>query len=253
MSRQNKVLEVMSLARLPLEAKIARLVRKWIGVPFDRAQATAVAKCYLDGEGSVPVLARRLMSEKLRQERIQHERRAVARALASYQVSPMNRYRGPAGARNRKLRMMEIAKRTFGESVRANFSEDTLALMSLIEGEDRSYRIEWIDANFRPVRCALIRVITQGRVNPTQTNTKTTTWLIYKINGRVLVLRAYRFSEDCTDAWSRAVPEDFVREVPYLLEDGLTVKSDLEDQQMVVSRGDDEAYRVPFIGRTVDG
>lgn len=252
MSRQDKVLEIMSLARLPLHAKIARLARKWIGKPFDRAQAKAVVKCYLEDEGRVPVLTQRLMDEKVRQERVRNERKALADARKVWERSPMDKYRLSPDLK--RHRTMEVCQRTFGQAVKDNFNEDALAMMSLISGEERSYRIWWIDASFRPVRCALIEVITHSRVNPCQTNTLHTRWLLYKVAGRVLVLRTGRGASTCIDAWSRAVPEKLVKVADELRASGCRIESDLETQEMIVYDPDgNEAKRVEWEGRTVDG
>lgn len=251
MSRDDKVLEILSLAQLPLHAKIARLARKWIGKPFDREQAKAVVKCYLEGEGRVPVLTQRLMDEKAAQEKLRNDRRALADARRMWERSPMEKYRRDPGLR--KVRTLEVCKRTFGQAVKDNFNEDSLALMSLISGEERSYRVRWLDASFKPVRCALIEVITRSRVNPCQTNTIHSRWLLYKVNGRVLVLRTGRWVDDCMDAWSRAVPHKLVEAAEGLRAAGCRIETDLEAQEMVIFDPDgNEAKRVEWEGRTVD-
>lgn len=251
MARKDKLLDILSMAQLSTDVKIARLANRQIGRPLPREQAKAIVKCYLEGEGKVPDLTNRLINEKARQEGLRNGRRAMTDARAIWERSPIDKYR--TDLRARKARVMEIAQRTFGQAIKENFNEDSLALMSLISGENRSYRIKWLDASFKPVRCCLIEVVTRGRVNPCQTNTIRSRWLLYKVGGRVLVLRAARWADDCMDAWSRAVPARLVEAAPGLKESGCRIESDLEEQEMVIFDPDgNEAKRVPWEGRTVD-
>lgn len=250
MSQKSKVLEILSLAQLPLDAKIARLAHKWVGKPFDREQAKAVVKCYLADEGRVPVLTRRLMEEKARQERLRNERQALKAARKVWEASPMWPYRHAPALKQHRI--MEICQSTFGPAIKENFNEDALAMMSLISGEERSYQIKWLDASFRPVRCALIEVITRGRVNPCQTNVLHTKWLVYRTEGRVLVLRASQWADSCTNAWARAVPVRLVEMAPTLRAAGCRIESDLAAQEMVIYDPDgNEAKRMPWEGSTV--
>jgi hypothetical protein len=147
-------------------------------------------------------------------------------------------------------RTMEIAKATFGPAVRENFNEDALALMSLISGEDRSYRVEWLAAGFKPVRCALIEVVTRGKPNPCQTNIHSM-FLLYRVNGRVLVARTK--AEELQEAWASQLPADLVVAAATLKADGYSFKSDLEGQELVIFNPDGSLYKaIPWAGRTVD-
>lgn len=251
MSRQDKVLEIMSLARLPLHAKIARLAHKWIGRPFSREQAKAVVKCYLEGEGRVPVLTQRLMDEKAAQEKLRNDRKALADARREWERSPMDKYRSFNSDAKRR-RVMEIAQRTFGPAVKANFNEDALAMMSLISGTEPWYGVKWLDASFKPVRCVLVEVVTSYRVNPSQTNRHETRFLLYKAEDRVLVLRTK--ARVCMDAWAGAVPENLLKIADELRASGCRIESDLAEQEMVVYDPDgNEAKRLPFEGQTIYG
>jgi len=252
MARKDKLLDILSLAQLPLEAKIARLARRWIGRPFDRDQAKAVVKCYLEGEGRVLTLAKRLVESKLHQEKLRNERKALADAEIERLRSPMEKYRGPVNSWRKKIRTMQIARKTFGQAVKENFNSDTLTLMSLISGEERSYTVEWIDAGFKPVHCALILVVTRSLVNRCQTNVLRARFLLYRAGGRVLVLRTK--AGTCMDAWARALPPALVEAAQTLKDGGYTLKPDLESQEMVITDPDGcEAKRVAWEGSTVDG
>lgn len=246
MSRQDKVLEIMSLAQLPLHAKVARLAHKWIGKPFPIDQATAVVKCYLEGEGRVPELARRLANEKHRQDRLRNERKALADARKVWERSPLDKYR-----RNPKLkeqRALELAQKTFGQHVRDNFNEDTIALMSLISGEVRSYQVRWLAGGFKPVRCALIQVSVYGKGDGGGKNYR---YLLYQAGGRVLVARTE--SCDIMGAWALQVNPKLVSVAADLRAAGCRIETDLESQEMVVIGPDEcEMKRVAWEGRTVD-
>jgi len=250
MAKKDKILEILALAQLPEHAKLARLVRPWIGKPFPRAQAKAIINVYFDANGRLPELTQKLMDEKGRQEKLRNDRQAVADAAKAAAKSPIDKYRDDPWRRAK--RTMEIAKATFGAHVRDNFNEDALALMSLIAGEDRSYRVEWLAAGFKPVRCALIEVITRGRVNSSQTNIIHSRFLLYRVGKRVLVARTK--SKELQEAWASQLPPDLVAAAATLKADGYSFKSDLEGQELVVFRPNGDVFkRVPWAGRTVDG
>jgi len=246
MARQDKILDIMSLAQLSQKDKIARLAHQWVGRAFPRQQAWAVVKCYFEKRGLMSDLVNALLAEKKRQEKIHNDRQAVKDALASLQVSPMDRYRGPGGAQAVARRKMEIAQDTFGPYVRESFNENTLSLMSLISGEDRWYKVNWIDASFKPVRSALIEVVTMGRVGPQYNR-----WLLYRTNGRVLV--ATTTGRSIETAWGSQVPENLANIAGDLLNAGIRITNDKETQEFILSDQDgNEMRRLPWMGRTVD-
>jgi len=249
MAKKDKILDILALAQLPEDAKLARLVREWIGRPFPREQAKAIIKCYFDANGRTPELTQKLMDEKVRQEKLRNDRQAVEDAAKAAAISPMEKYKRDPWRRAK--RTMEIAKTTFGQAVRDNFNEDALALMSLIAGEDRSYRVEWLAAGFSPVRCALVEVITRGKPNPCQTNIIHSRFLLYRVNGRALVARTK--ARELQEAWASQLPPDLVAAAATLKADGFSFKSDLEGQELVVFNPDGSEFRrVPWAGRTVD-
>lgn len=249
MARKDKILDILALAQLSDSAKIATLAHRWLGKPFTREHATAIIKCYFDANGRLPELTQRLMDEKNRQEKLRNSRAAVAADAKIRARSPMLKYRDNPHLKQK--RAMEIAKATFGQHVRDNFNEDALALMSLIAGENRSYTIKWMEAGFQPVRCALIEVVTRGRVSPCQTNIITSRFLLYRVGTRVLVARTGE--KDLQASWASQLPEDLVAKAASLKADGYAFKSDLEGQELVVLRPDGTEYqRVPWAGRTVD-
>lgn len=244
MARQDKVLEVLALAQLSEDEKIAVLAHRWLGKPFPREQAKAIIKCYLDANGRLPELTQKLMDEKNRQERIRNDRQAVADATKAAAQSPVHKYRD--NPQLRAKRTMEIAKATFGLHVRENFNEDALALMSLIAGEARSYEIRWLAAGFSPVRCALIEVVTQG-----DRETNRSRFLLYRVGKRVLVARTGE--RELQAAWASQLPQDLVAAAATLKADGFSFKSDLEGQELIVFNPvGEEHQRVPWAGRTVD-
>ena len=149
--------------------------------------------------------------------------------------------------RLKQTRALEIAQATFGPHVRENFNADTLALMSLIQGEDRWYEVRWKDAGFKPVRCALIEVVTMSpSKGPIYSR-----FLLYRVNKRVLVARTS--AHDLQGAWGGQLPATFVEAAPILREQGFGFRSDLEDQSMIVLNPDGTEFRrVPWEGRTVD-
>lgn len=245
MARKDKILDILSMSQLPEDAKIARLAHRWLGKAFPRAQALAVVKCYLDPNGRTPELTQKLMDEKKRQEKIRNDRQALKDAAAKRALSPMLKYKHDP--KLKQTRAMEIAQATFGPHVRENFNADTLALMSLIQGEDRWYEVRWKDAGFKPVRCALIEVVTMSPSKGPQYNR----FLLYRVNGRVLVARTS--ARDLQGAWGGQLPAAFVEAAPILAEQGYGFRSDLEAQEMVVFNPDGSEFRrVPWSGRTVD-
>lgn len=255
MAKQDKVLEILALSQLYEKDKMSRLVRPWLDKPFSREQAKAIIKTYFDANGRTNELTNKLMAEKNRQEGIRKYRQGWRSVQEVWSRSPMERFKAEhVGERRAKIerqsRAMEIAQRTFGPYVRENFNEDTLALMSLISGEERSYEIKWLEAGFRPVRSVLIEVVTRCRVNPCQTNTITTRFLIYRTNGRTLVARTK--ATDLENAWGSQLPEDVVKAAPAIREAGFTLKSDLEGQQLLIVSPEGETKAIPWIGRTVD-
>jgi len=248
MARQDKILEVLALSGLPDHVKIARLARRWIGKPFPLAQARAVIDCYFDvGGRKAQALARRLFNEKLRQEKLRNDRAAVKAAAEERAKSPMLKYRNGNGAKLKQARAMEIAKSTFGPHVRENFNADTLALMSLISGEDRWYQVNWLDAGFSPARCALIEVVTMAPSHGSLRNR----FLLYRVNRRVLVARTT--GRSILEAWGSQLDPAFVEAAPILKSQGFDFRSDLEGQEMIVLNPDGTEFRrVPWNGRTVD-
>jgi hypothetical protein len=251
MARKDKVLEILALSELPEDAKLSRLVRPWLGKAFPHEQAKAIIKCYFDANGRLPELTQKLVDEKLRQERLRNERSAFKAAAQKRAEPSMNKYKpeivGPATAKfNRKERAMELAKKTFGPHVRENFSEDALAMMSLISGEDRWYEVRWKEAGFYPVRSALIEVVTMAKEGSAYNR-----FLLYKVNGRVLVARTT--AHDLQAAWGGQLPQLLVEAAAEMKAEGYTFRSDLEDQSMIVYNPDGTEYRrVPWSGRTVD-
>lgn len=243
--RKDKLLDILALAEYPEHVKLAKLARRWIGKPFPRAQALSVVKCYLDTNGRTPEVVQALIDEKNRQERIRNERQAFKDAAVEAAKSPLEKYR-----QNPQLhasRTMAIIQKTFGQHVRDNFDENALAMMSLIQGEDRWYEIRWLDAGFRPVRSALIEVVTMSPSKGLQYNR----FLLYKVNGRVLVARTP--GRTVRDGFGSQLPVLFLNAVEALKQQGYTFKSDLEDQSMIVFDTHGAEYRrVPWEGRTVD-
>jgi hypothetical protein len=252
MARKDKVLDVLALSTLPERAKIARLASRYVGKPFPMEQAHAVIKCYFEQRGRTAELTDALYAEKLRQEKLRNERAALSSAAEKRAESPMDRFKaskvGQHKARlNREARRLELAKQAFGDAVRENFNEDTLALMSLISGEDTSYRVVWREASFHPVLSATIEVITMKK----QGGPRHARFLLYRTNGRVMVARTR--SIGLKEAWGGQLPDTLVAAAAALQKQGCTFQTDLEGQEMVVLNADgSELRRVPWTGRTVD-
>jgi len=245
MARKDKLLDVLAMARLPESVKIARLAHKWIGKPFPVEQAKAIIKCYFtDVNGRLPELTRRLYTEKHRQERLRNDRAAFAEAALERAKSPMLKYqRNPT---LQQQRTMEIAQQTFGAHVRDNFNADTLALMSLISGENRWYRVNWLNAGFKPLRSAVIEVVTLSTANAPLYRR----FLLYRTNGRVLVARTV--GRTLAEAWGGQLPEQFMEGVAQYKAEGCSFQMDYESQEMVVTGPSGVVNRVPWSGQTVD-
>ncbi len=248
MAKKDRILEIMALAQLPTEAKIARLASRWVGKPFDRAQAKAVVKCYLEGEGRIPDLTHRLMVEKIRQESLRNERKALHDTLDLWKGSVI--VGGSRAKVERAHRTMEIIQQTFGQHVKDNFNADALALMSLISGENRHYQIKWMDAAFRPARCALIEVVTLMANPGALSRSLNTRFLLYRTNGRVMVARTT--ARSLKEAWASQVSDDLAKSVPGMVEAGYKITNDLDDQLFrVVGPQGAEEMRIPWTGQTV--
>lgn len=255
MARKDKILDVLGLSTLPENARIAKLAHRWIGKPFPREQARAIIKCYFEGiNGRLPELTDRLIDEKCRQEKLHNDRQAFHAAARKRAQSQLLKYKPEvvgrqAAAHNKKKRLMEIAQKTFGPAVRQNFNEDTLALMSLISGEDRWYEVRWKDVGAVPVKSALIEVVTMSPNRGPQYNK----FLLYRVNGRDMVARTRQGAPDIQAAWAWQLPEVFVEAAPILAEQGYTFQNDLEGQTMIVYGPDGSEFRrVEWTGRTVD-
>jgi hypothetical protein len=187
-----------------------------------------------------------LIDEKLRQERLRNERAAYADAAKKASESPMNKYKGASAITLRRQRILEIAKRTFGPHVRDNFNEDALALMSLIDGEDRWYKVKWLDAGSKPARSALIEVTTMRAAG----GSLYSRFLLYRTNNRILAARTTARSLE--EAWGTQLPQAFVEIAATLVSRGYSFRSDIEDQSLIVFAPDgNEEQRIPWIGRTV--
>jgi hypothetical protein len=265
MARKDKILDVLALQCLDVDARIANLAHKYVGQPFPIEQARAVIDCYFDREdwvnlkphsweGTVSAqdMAYRLYNEKLRQERLHNDRAALRTAAEKRSLSPMNRYKARlVGQReasaNRESRRRKIAERIFGAHVKENFNEDTLALMSLLNGDVRKYNIQWLEGSSQPVPSALVKVTTQiigGTVHRR-------TFLLYRIGERVLVARADK-ATTIQHAYAMQLPHEVVDAAPTLMADGFRFNSDLEEQQMVITAPDGLERIVEWKGRTVD-
>ena len=243
MARKDKILDILSLAQLSDEAKIARLAHRWVGKSMSVSQARAIAEVYF-GFSQRAEMTRKLFDEHHRQQKLRNSRQAFATAAAERQKSPMLRYQGPQGTRNRKARMMELAQDTFGEHVRENFNDDTLALMSLISGENRTYRVVWLDAGFQPKRCALIEVCVNGK------GKLRNRFMLYKVGRRVLVARTS--ASTLKGAWSGQVSSALAQNVESLIHAGNRIENDLEDQCFrVFDPEGSEVMRHPWEGQTV--
>jgi len=271
MARKDKILDILSLAQLSDEAKVARLAHRWVGKSMSVSQAQAIAEVYF-GWKQRSEMTRRLFAAHVKQQTLYNSRKAFAAAAAERAKSPMDRYnprlRGSqAATMNRTHRIMEIAQRTFGQHVRENFNEDTLVLMSLISGEDRSYEVKWLDAGFNPVRSALIEVITRGKPNRNQTNIIHSRFLLYKVGRRVLVAKvlraglshgARRFrtspraAEDVQHAWGSQLPSTFMAKAGEYQAEGCTFQMDYEGQEMVITGPEGLVDRVAWTGQTVN-
>jgi len=256
MARKDKILDVMALSMLSVDARIARLAHKYVGLAFPIEQARAVIDCYFDRDEYSSVTSQdmtvRLYSEKLHQERIANDRAALRMNAESLALSPLRHYKAECvGERKaeqaRARRWMHIAARRFGEHVRENFNEDTLALMSLLNGDVRRYSIQWLAGSNQPVPSALIGVTTTiigGTFHQR-------TFLLYKVGKRVLVARANN-ALSIRDAYAMQLSREVVEAAPALMADGYTFTSDLELQQLVITSPDELERVVHWTGRTVD-
>ena len=94
MAKKDKILDVMAMVSLPLDARIKCLAAKQVGKPLPRQQALAIIDCYFpERQGQTHELVRRLLDEKARQEKIHNGRMAEARASTARAQSPMLKYR----------------------------------------------------------------------------------------------------------------------------------------------------------------
>lgn len=249
MSQKEKVLEVLALATLPEKAKIARLAAQNVGKPFYLEHALAVVRCYFP-RGRQKVIAPLLMQEKHRQERIRNERQAIKRAIAESELPYTLRFSwaaGPesAGTRRHQERIRH-AQNAFGKDIEENFGEDNLALMSLIQGDIRSYAVRWLDGSSRPVQSALIEVgvmvnerfAGQHRV------------LLYK-HGRTMV--AGTTADYVADAFAEQVPTKLVILSDDLRSQGCSITTDFTTQEMVITTPEGEVKRLPWTGQTTEG
>ena len=262
MARKDKILDVLALQCLDVDARIARLAHKHVGQSFPIEQARAVIDCYFDkpyhptyakgGLVTAQDMAYHLYGEKLRQERLHNDRAALRTAAKRRDKSPMLQYQpshvgGNAARCNRAARRRKTAERTFGAHVKENFNEDTLALMSLLNGDVRKYNIQWLEGSRQPVPSALVKVTTQiigGTVHRR-------TFLLYRIGERVLVARADK-ATTIQHAYAMQLPREVVDAAPTLMAEGFRFNSDLEEQQMVITAPDGLERIVEWKGRTVD-
>lgn len=243
MARKDKVLDILSLATLPERAKIARLAAQKVGKTFTMEHSLAVVRVYFDRTGRTQEIAQRLFDEKHRQERLRNDRRAVKAALEATLVPYAKRFTTPEA---RKFEHIRHAQNTFGADVEGNFSEDNLALMSLIQGDIRRYRVSWLDGSSRPVASALIEVgVMVDGVFKGQHRA-----LLYKFGGRTMV--AGTEAGTVQDAYAGQVPYKLVQLAGDLHEQGCSIRSDFATQEMVITTPEGDEKRMPWTGRTVE-
>jgi hypothetical protein len=250
MAQRDKVLDILSLATLPERAKIARLASQKVGQPFTMEHSLAVVRVYFE-KGRTREIAQALFVEKHRQERLRNDRRAVQESLKHLRAPYTARFRDgvmgtTAALRMRKDEHIRHAQNIFGQDIEGNFSEDSLALMSLIQGDIRRYTVSWLDGSSRPVPSALIEVgvmvdgIFKGQHRV----------LLYKHEGRTLV--AGTESRTTADAFAGQVPLKLVQLASELQENGCKIRTDFASQEMVITTADGHEKRMPWTGRTVE-
>lgn len=245
MAQRDKVLDILSLATLPERAKIARLAAQKVGQPFTMEHSIAVVRVYFE-KGKTREIAQALFVEKHRQERLRNDRQAVKTALLKLNMPYTHQFVGRGTERARKNEHIRHAQNIFGQDIEGNFSEDSLALMSLIQGDIRRYTVSWLDGSSRPVPSALIEVgvmvdgIFKGQHRV----------LLYKHEGRTLV--AGTESRTTADAFAGQVPLKLVQLATELQENGCKIRTDFASQEMVITTADGHEKRMPWTGRTVE-
>lgn len=243
MGQKEKILDILGLAALPEDVKVARLASQKVGKVFTMDHALAVVRTYFDKTGRTREIAQKLFDEKHRQERIHNDRQAVKAACEVAQAPYARRFVTPEARKHEHIRH---AQNLFGRDIENNFGEDNLALMSLIQGDIRRYRVTWLDGGSRPRPSALIEVgvlvdgIFRGQHRV----------LLYKHGGRTLV--AGTDAGTVRDAFAEQVPSKLVELAADLKAQGCKIETDFGTQEMVVTTPEGDEKRLPWTGRTVD-
>lgn len=252
MSQKDKVLDILSLASLPEDAKIARLASQKVGQVFTLEHAKAVVRVFFGDEvrGRTKEVTQKLFDEKHRQERLRNDRQAIKRSLRQLAAPYTERFRadifGVESEDHRRSEHIRHAQNIFGRDIETNFGDDNLALMALIHGDIRRYTVTWLDGASRPRPSAVVEV--GVRVDGIRHGQHRI--LLYRHEGRTMV--AATDADTVRDAFGDQVPTKLVELAQTLKEQGCTIATDFGSQEMVVRTPEGDEKRLPWRGRTVD-
>jgi hypothetical protein len=245
MPKTDKVLDILALATMSEDAKIARLSSQKVGKVFTMEHALAVVRTYFGDavRGRTREVTTKLFNEKHRQERLRNDRQAVKGAREARLGSYTQRLNTPEARNAERIRH---AQGTFGRDIETNFGEDNLALMALIQGDIRRYTVRWLDGATSPVRSTVIEVgvIVDGAF---QSQHRV---LLYKHEDRTMV--AGTGYTNVQDALAGQVPYKLLTLAADLKAQGCTIRSDFAMQEMVITTPEGEEKRLPWTGRTVE-
>jgi len=247
-----KTLDALALAALPEHALIARLANKYlIYSTFDVEQCRAVIRATYPDRGQLGRLADLLWKERIRQEKIHNERRAVKDALTKLREPYTARFLPENSGRSapiaRRRAWFTHAHNQFDAFITAAFDTEILALMELTSQDCRSYRVEIQDCGIRPAISAVVRITVEGNKGAFEQN-----FLLYKVPGTAKACAVNCGPEVMVkDAWAWQVPNAALL---FAKTQGVQSKrTDFDTQEIVLVDRDGDEQRFPWRGKAEDG
>jgi hypothetical protein len=243
-----KTLDALALAALPEHALIARLANKYlIYSTFDVEQCRAVIRATYPDRGQLGRLADLLWKERIRQEKIHNERKAVQSALAKlrepYTLRLDRRVAGKTAFEAMRREWRRHAHNQFDAFITAAFDTEILALMELTSQDCRSYRVEILDCGIRPAISAVVKVTVEGDKGAFEQG-----FLLYKVPGtsKVCAVNAGPWNVTVKVAWAWQVPNAAI----LFAKQGVQGKrTDFDTQEIVLVDRDGDEQRFPWRGK----
>jgi len=232
------------------DALVARLANRKVDRFFDLELARVLVRSICPPRGHLERLAQRVLDERVRQEKLHSERKALQNYVKASQepfVAKLARAEKAGVAidtrRNYKERFAEIQ---FGSFVQGIFADEVIALLALMQHERRTWKIRWLDCAAKPAISALIEVVVYNEKGEEKGKGR---FLLYKIPGtqRVVAIETGNIIETCKDAFAAEVPEIAL----VLKAKGFIFKTDFEQQALLATSPDGDVLTLHWQGKAL--